>query len=81
MWKCLPDHAKELAQIVQEVKSMTGENKVNIIGHSKGGLDARVYLAKTNTNDVANLIMIGTPNAGGQLADALNSATVYSSYT
>ena len=68
------DHAKELAQIVQEVKSMTGENKVNIIGHSKGGLDARVYLAKTNTNDVANLIMIGTPNAGGQLADALNSS-------
>jgi len=57
-------HATELAQIVQQVKSMTGQNKVNIVAHSKGGLDARVYLANTNTQDVANLIMIGTPNAG-----------------
>jgi len=57
-------HAKELAQIVQQVKDITGQHKVNIVAHSKGGLDARVYLANTNTPDVANLIMIGTPNAG-----------------
>jgi hypothetical protein len=42
---------------------------VNIIGHSKGGLDARVYLAQNPTCDVANLIMIGTPNGGSPLAD------------
>jgi len=63
------DHAKDLAQIVQYVKQVTGQEKVNIVGHSKGGLDARVYLANTNTPDVANLIMIGTPNAGGLGAD------------
>jgi len=63
------DHAQDLAKIVQYVKQMTGQDKVNIVGHSKGGLDARVYLANTNTPDVANLIMIGTPNAGGLLAD------------
>ena len=63
------NHAKDLAQIVQYVKQMTGQDKVNIVGHSKGGLDARVYLANTNTPDVANLIMIGTPNAGGLGAD------------
>jgi len=57
-------HARDLAQIVQQVKSMTGQNEVNIVAHSKGGLDARVYLANTDTPDVANLIMIGTPNAG-----------------
>jgi triacylglycerol lipase len=64
------DHAKDLAQIVQHVKQVTGQDKVNLVGHSKGGLDARVYLANTNTTDVANLIMIGTPNAGGLWADA-----------
>ena len=32
----------------------TGQDKVNIVGHSKGGLDARVYLADNITrNDVA----------------------------
>ena len=37
----------------------TGQNQVNIVGFSKGGLDARVYLANDLANDnVANLIMI-----------------------
>lgn len=62
-------HAKELVNIVQAVKAMTGQNRVNIVGHSKGGLDARVYLANSGTHDVANLIMIGTPNAGSPLAN------------
>jgi pimeloyl-ACP methyl ester carboxylesterase len=64
------DHANELNQIVQKVKELTGENQVNIVGHSKGGLDARLYLAQSGTPDVANLIMIGTPNGGDTLADA-----------
>lgn len=50
--------------------NQTRQDKVNIVGHSKGGLDARVFLADNITrNDVANLIMIGTPNAGSPLAD------------
>ena len=65
------DHAKELSNIIGQIKKETGQNKVNIVGHSKGGLDARVYLAN-NTQDVANLIMIGTPNAGSPLAELSN---------
>jgi len=69
------DHAQELAQIVEQVKSMTGQDKVNIVGHSKGGLDARVYLNNSlSRSDVANLIMIGTPNAGDPLADIYHSS-------
>ena len=67
------DHAKELAQIVQNIINETGQNQVNIVGYSKGGLDARVYLASNLTNDdVANLIMIGTPNAGAWPATITN---------
>ena len=65
------DHAKELSKKIGEIKSETGQNRVNIVGHSKGGLDARVYLAN-RTYDVANLIMIGTPNAGSALAQSSN---------
>jgi pimeloyl-ACP methyl ester carboxylesterase len=65
------DHAKELAQIVQNIKSKTGQKQVNIIGYSKGGLDARVYLANDLSNkDVANLIMVGTPNDGSPIASS-----------
>lgn len=64
------EHAAELIEIVEDFKTDTGEDKVNIVTHSKGGLDARLYLANDPTNDdVANLVMIGTPNAGSELAD------------
>jgi pimeloyl-ACP methyl ester carboxylesterase len=66
------DHARELDQIIQNIKNSTGQNQVNIVGYSKGGLDARVYLANSNSQDVANLIMIGTPNAGSPVAETTN---------
>lgn len=61
--------ATEIGQIIQKVKSMTHQNQVNIVAHSKGGLDARLYLSNSGTHDVANLIMIGTPNKGSPFAD------------
>jgi uncharacterized alpha/beta hydrolase family protein len=68
------EHAKELSKIIGQIKDETGQNKVNIVGHSKGGLDARVYLAN-ETKDVANLVMIGTPNAGSPLAESSEVCT------
>jgi pimeloyl-ACP methyl ester carboxylesterase len=64
-------HARELVEIVSTVQRETGSDRVNIVGHSKGGIDGRVYLAN-GTSDVENLIMIGTPNNGTTLATASN---------
>lgn len=61
------DHANELGSIVEQVKQDTGSEKVNMVGFSKGGLDARVYLEEGGDN-VQNLIMIGTPNGGAPLS-------------
>ena len=72
------DHATELnLQIQQILNNMTGlsPKQVNIVGHSKGGLDARVFLANSSysaNKAVANLIMIGTPNAGSPIAQSSN---------
>jgi triacylglycerol lipase len=67
------DHAKELSKQIQQIQNTTGSKQVNIVGHSKGGLDARVYLFNNiKENDVANLIMIGVPNAGSPLAQSSN---------
>jgi pimeloyl-ACP methyl ester carboxylesterase len=66
-------HASELNQIVEDFKIDTGSEKINIVAHSKGGLDARGYLANNLLNDdIANLIMIGTPNDGSPLAEESN---------
>jgi pimeloyl-ACP methyl ester carboxylesterase len=57
------EHAQELSGIVETIVANTGHEQVNIVGHSKGGLDARTYIA-TGTSRVANLVMVGTPNSG-----------------
>lgn len=61
-------HASELQNIVDSILSQTGSEKVNIVAHSKGGLDARWFIANNNVDKVANLIMIGTPNSGSPAA-------------
>jgi pimeloyl-ACP methyl ester carboxylesterase len=63
----LNSNAGDLRDIVNSILSTTHSDKVNIIVHSKGGLDARWYIADKAANPidkVANLIMIGTPNSG-----------------
>ena len=65
---CTQQHAMELKGIVDNILSETHSEKVNIVAHSKGGLDARWYIANSDTDKVANLVMIGTPNAGSPAA-------------
>jgi pimeloyl-ACP methyl ester carboxylesterase len=68
--KCgsVEEHAMELNNIVNRILINTGSEKVNIVAHSKGGLDARWYIAHYGIDKVANLIMIGTPNPGSPAA-------------
>jgi pimeloyl-ACP methyl ester carboxylesterase len=68
-------HALQLSNIIQDFRIKTHSDKINIVAHSKGGLDARMYLANDPFNDdVEKLIMIGTPNYGSPLA--IGSLTV-----
>lgn len=50
-----------------ELESIIGNQSVNIVAHSKAGLDARFYISE-NPGKVANLIMLGTPNEGTEAA-------------
>jgi triacylglycerol lipase len=62
--------AKDLATAIQKIFHDTGHEKVHIIGHSMGGLDARHMIVNHNMADkVASLTTIGTPHLGASLAD------------
>lgn len=64
--------AEELVQRVKQIVKETNCEKVNIIAHSKGGLDARYAIANLGLNKyVASLTMINTPNHGCVFADYL----------
>ena len=61
--------AKELGERIDQILEETGCEKVNIIAHSKGGLDARACIANGYANKVASLTTINTPHRGCEFAD------------
>jgi len=68
----IADSAAELKTRIGEILAETGAEKLNIIAHSKGGLDCRYAIAKLGIRDcVASLTTINTPHRGCLFADYL----------
>ncbi|MEN0067747.1 MAG: triacylglycerol lipase [Myxococcota bacterium] len=55
---------------VEDILALTGASKVNLIGHSHGGLDVR-YVASVAPHLVASVTTVGSPHQGAELADLL----------
>jgi len=68
------ERIKSLAKQVDEILVKTGKAKVNLIGHSQGGMDARA-LASPNGGrygaKIASITTLGTPHRGTRVGDAL----------
>ncbi|MGN1119890.1 MAG: lipase family alpha/beta hydrolase [Oscillospiraceae bacterium] len=66
------DSAAELAQRIERLCKDNGFEKVNIIAHSKGGLDSRYAISKLGSSEyVASLTTINTPHRGCIFAEYL----------
>ena len=61
------ENAAHIAAAVVDLKNRFGVEKINIVGFSKGGIDAREYVRLNK--DVEYLIMLGSPNGGSFGAD------------
>lgn len=62
-------------QIAENLKKVLDENKiekVNVIAHSKGGIDIRYAISKLGIKDnIASVTMISSPNHGSKTLDGL----------
>lgn len=68
----IADCAQILTDRIQQIVSETGCEKVNIIAHSKGGLDSRYAITFCGAAPyVASLTTINTPHRGCKFADYL----------
>lgn len=66
------DSGRELAERIRQILAETGCGKVNIIAHSKGGLDSRAAIAHQGMAPyVASLTTINTPHRGCIFAEYL----------
>jgi triacylglycerol lipase len=63
-------NAEDIRNKILEVLKETGAEKVNIIAHSKGGLDSRYAISRLGMADkVASLTTISTPHRGCRFID------------
>lgn len=66
-WQTIEVNAKILKKNILKILTSTHSSKVNIIAHSKGGLEARYMIDKLNMHSkVASLTTISTPHHGSK---------------
>ncbi|MBQ8926806.1 MAG: alpha/beta fold hydrolase [Oscillospiraceae bacterium] len=68
----IEENARDLVPVIERILQETGAEKLNIIAHSKGGLEAR-YLAGTlgMAPRIASLTTLSTPHNGSVTVDVL----------
>lgn len=71
---------EQLLDQVETIVALSGKGKVNLIGHSQGGLDVR-YVAAVRPDLVASVTTVGSPHKGADLADFLDANLVDGSFT
>lgn len=71
-WATIDSNAELLRSRVLEILEQTGAEKINIIAHSKGGLDCRQMIHTYDMGKyIASLTTMGTPHYGVKFADVL----------
>lgn len=68
----MEENARALAQRVDQVLAQTGSEKLHLIAHSKGGLDARYHCSTLGYGDkIASVNLVSAPNRGNHTMDAI----------
>jgi triacylglycerol lipase len=76
-WGSYESNAEILKTTIDKILEETNSEKVNIIAHSKGGIDSRYLIWKYNYGDkVASLTTISTPHHGAKIADLIYNQKV-----
>jgi len=72
-WGSIEYNAGTLAENINKILKDTENEKINIIAHSKGGIEARYMISSLDMADkVASLTTIATPHHGSKTIDLLS---------
>lgn len=66
----IPTSARDFADYVDQVRATTGASRVDLVGHSEGGIVARYYLKRLGgTGAVGRYVSLGSPHYGTYVAN------------
>jgi pimeloyl-ACP methyl ester carboxylesterase len=74
---------KPLEELAEEIHTPVAafaeqcDGVIHFVAHSMGGLLARVYIARHRPARLGRVVMLGTPNAGSEVADLLKDFSIY----
>lgn len=71
-WATIENNAMTIKNSIEKIITQTGVEKVNIIAHSKGGLDSRYDISSLAMSaKIASLTTIATPHHGSKTMDLI----------
>ncbi len=59
---------KDLKEKVDQFYEQNGQQKINLVGHSMGGLLSRAYTQRYGTEKINEIVTVGSPHAGATKA-------------
>ncbi|QAA32177.1 alpha/beta fold hydrolase [Clostridium manihotivorum] len=71
-WATIENNAIMIKNSIEKIIAETGAEKVNLIAHSKGGLDSRYVISNLDmSSKIASLTTIATPHHGSKTMDII----------
>lgn len=71
-WASVEVNAEAITERIDEILKQTGAEKVNLIAHSKGGLEARMAASSLRYGEkIASVTTVATPHRGSKTIDAV----------
>ncbi len=77
--KALEGLAEDIHPAIQHFADRI-DGSIHFVGHSMGGLLARVYIARHRPKSLGRVVMLGTPNSGSEIVDRLKNFGPYRAF-